>query len=199
VIKRAVEALLAGHVVVIPTDTVYGIAALPEIPAAVQAVFRAKGRTEDKPLPVLAAAADDLTEVVVLDARVHKLAERFWPGPLTLVLPRASGFTHDIGGGGNVGGDERATVAVRVPDHAVALELLQATGPLAVTSANLSGHSPATTMAAARAAFRDVVEVGVDGGTCDGLPSSVVSLVRDPELLRAGPITIGDIKKAFRS
>ncbi|MGH2729749.1 MAG: L-threonylcarbamoyladenylate synthase [Actinomycetota bacterium] len=192
-IKRAVEALLAGHVVVIPTDTVYGIAALPEIPAAVQAVFRAKGRTADKPLPVLAASASDLADVAILNERGKKLAERFWPGPLTLVLPRAPAFIHDLGG------NEGATVAVRVPDNVITFELLQATGPLAVTSANLSGHPPATTLRAARAALGGAVEVGIDGGTCDGAPSSVVRLVDGPVEMRAGPIALDAIEKALRN
>jgi tRNA threonylcarbamoyl adenosine modification protein (Sua5/YciO/YrdC/YwlC family) len=193
VIKHAVEALLAGQIVVIPTDTVYGIAALPEIPTAVRAVFRAKARTEDKPLPILAAGADDLAEVAVLNARARKVAERFWPGPLTLVLPRAPGFTHDLGG------DAHATVAVRVPDSAIALEILQATGPLAVTSANLSGHPPATTLSAAHGALGHAVDVFIDGGICDGGASSVVALVDTLSLMRAGPIELDAIVRVLRS
>jgi L-threonylcarbamoyladenylate synthase len=191
VLKRAVEALVAGRPVVIPTDTVYGIAALPEVPGAVDAIFRAKGRPEEKPLPVLAAGVEDLVEVAVLDDRARKLADRFWPGPLTIVLARTPGFTHDLGGG------EKDTVGVRVPAYEIALELLGYTGPLAVTSANRSGDEPATTVTAARAALGSEVEVYVDGGVCNGASSTVVSLVSELQILREGPVTLDEIDQTL--
>lgn len=190
-LKRAVEALVAGRPVVIPTDTVYGIAALPEVPGAVDAIFRAKGRPEEKPLPVLAAGVEDLVEVAVLDDRARKLADRFWPGPLTIVLARTPGFTHDLGGG------EKDTVGVRVPAYEIALELLGYTGPLAVTSANRSGDEPATTVTAARAALGSEVEVYVDGGVCNGASSTVVSLVSELQILREGPVTLDEIDQTL--
>jgi L-threonylcarbamoyladenylate synthase len=181
-LEAALGALDAGQAIVIPTDTVYGVAARPEVPGAVAAIFRAKGRPEEKPLPVLAADQHAAHAVAELDERALALAERFWPGPLTIVLPRAAGFEWDLGG------RAEGTVAVRVPAHEVALQLLRASGPLAVTSANLSGHPPATTVAAARAALGTDVSVFLDGGTCDGLPSTVVSLVGKTSVLREGAI-----------
>jgi L-threonylcarbamoyladenylate synthase len=181
-LDRAVAALDSGSIVVIPTDTVYGIAALPCIPRAIEAIFEAKGRPEDKPLPVLGASVADLAAIVEFDDRARELARRFWPGPLTLVLPRAPGFEADLGG--TVAG----SVGVRVPAFDLALALLGRTGPLAVTSANKSGDPPATTAEAARRALDDAVEVVIDGGSRGGVPSTVLSLVDQPEIIRPGPL-----------
>jgi L-threonylcarbamoyladenylate synthase len=192
-IRRAREVLDAGGLVVIPTDTVYGIAARPDDPAAIAAVFAVKERPSDKPLPILAATPSDLDQIALLGDLARRAA-RHWPGPLTLVVPRAPGFDLDLGGapGGGAesrgGGAESLGVAVRVPACEVALELLRASGPLAVTSANLSGDRPATTVSEARAALGAKVRAYLDGGVCAGRPSTVVSLVGDIELLRAGPI-----------
>jgi L-threonylcarbamoyladenylate synthase len=192
-IRRAREELDAGRLVVIPTDTVYGIAARPDDPAAIAAVFAVKERPSDKPLPILAATPSDLDQIALLGDLARRAA-RHWPGPLTLVVPRAPGFDLDLGGapGGGAesrgGGAESQGVAVRVPACEVALELLRASGPLAVTSANLSGDRPATTVSEARAALGAKVRAYLDGGVCAGRPSTVVSLVGDIELLRAGPI-----------
>ena len=190
-IPDALAALRRGRPVVLPTDTVYGIAALPCIPGAVRAVFEAKGRPEDKALPVLGASLRDLSHVVRVSPAAERLAGRFWPGPLTLVLPRAPGWTHDLGG------DRRDTVAVRVPRSATALELLGASGPLAVSSANRSGRPPAATVAAARAALQPAVEVFLDGGRLQGSPSTVVDLTRRPTVLRTGTITEEEIVEAL--
>lgn len=188
-IRRAQEELDAGNLVVIPTDTVYGIAARPDDPAAIAAVFAAKGRPSDKPLPILAATLSDLDRVALL-GDVARRAARHWPGPLTLVVPRAPGFDPDLGGAPGEWAQSRQShaVAVRVPACELALELLRRTGPLAVTSANLSGDRPATTVAEARAALGGKVRAYLDGGVCAGRPSTVVSLVDEIELLRAGPI-----------
>jgi L-threonylcarbamoyladenylate synthase len=181
-LDRAVAALEAGAIVVIPTDTVYGVAALPRVSGAIEAIFTAKGRPTDKPLPVLGASAADLATVVDFDERAHDLVRRFWPGPLTLVLPRARGFDVDLGGTGSAG------VGVRVPAHDRALDLLARTGPLAVTSANKSGDAPATTVEEARRALGDAVEVAIDGGQCSGSPSTVLSLVDASQIVRSGPL-----------
>jgi L-threonylcarbamoyladenylate synthase len=181
-LDRAVAALESGSIVVVPTDTVYGIAALPRIARAIEAIFEAKGRPEDKPLPVLGASVADLAAIVEFDDRAQKLARRFWPGPLTLVLPRAPGFEADLGGTG------ATSVGVRVPAFDLALTLLGRTGPLAVTSANKSGEAPATTAEAARRALGDAVEVVIDGGRRGGVPSTVLSLVDEPAIIRRGPL-----------
>lgn len=175
-----VEALGAGDVAVVPTDTVYGLAGVPTNPGAVTRIFKLKGRPEDKPLPVLGNGVGQLESVARFDDLALRLAEAFWPGPLTIVLPRAPGFAADLGG------SQVDTVAVRVPDRELCLSLLRATGPLAVTSANLSGRPPATTAEQARALF-DSIPV-LDGGACDGSPSTIVDLVGSPKILRSGPL-----------
>jgi L-threonylcarbamoyladenylate synthase len=181
-LDAALEALDAGDLVVIPTDTVYGIAAALT-PDAIAEVFRVKGRAHDKPLPVLGASPIQLGRVATLDDRAWQLADAYWPGPLTLVLPRTSGFEIDLGRGGD------ASVAIRVPDHALARLVLERSGPVAVTSANLSGEAPATTVDEARAWLGDRVGAYLDGGRCEGAePSTVLSLTNGPEVMRAGPI-----------
>lgn len=181
-LARAAEALVAGLPVVIPTDTVYGIAARPDIDGAVDAVFAAKGRPADKALPVLAARLADLEEVAVIDETARRFAARYWPGPLTLVLERKDTWAYRLGG------RDEHTVAVRVPACAIASELLASTGPLAVTSANRSGEPSATTIGAARRALGGAVNVYIDAGRLDGAPSTVLSLTGEPRVLRRGAI-----------
>ena len=181
-VSDTVEALKAGALAVIPTDTVYGLAAsLSDDP--ITRIFEAKGRPETKPLPVLVASMEDAERVAVLDERARRLAERFWPGPLTLVLARARGFDVDLGG------DEYRTVAVRVPEDPLALQLLNETGPLAVTSANRSGEEPVGSVAEAREVFGDRVGAYLDGGPCTGLPSTVLSLTGETKTLRQGALS----------
>lgn len=188
-LDAVVEALENGRLVVIPTDTVYGVAALVSIEEAVRALFVAKGRPESKAVPVLAGSIEDLERLAEFDERARRVGTELWPGPLTLVLRRRPDFTVDLGG------TETETVAARVPDHPVALELLGRSGPLAVTSANRSGEPPATTLDAARAALGASVAVYVEGGTCSGAPSTVASLVGGVEILRPGPVGAELIQK----
>lgn len=181
-LDEALTALAAAEAIVLPTDTVYGVGALPEHPRAIAAIFAAKGRPETKALPVLGAEAAALEEVARFDEPALLLAQRLWPGPLTLVLPRAPGFAHDLGG------DDPDSVAVRVPAFEPTLELLRRSGPLAVTSANLSGQPPASTVREARAALGDAIRVFIDGGRVGGMPSTVVTLVGEPVVLREGAV-----------
>jgi L-threonylcarbamoyladenylate synthase len=183
-LEAAVADLRLGRLVVLPTDTVYGIGALPKARGGIARIFEVKGRPTDKPLPVLAAHVDDLAEVVELDARARSVGKRFWPGPLTVVLPRAPAFPFDVGGPS--GAEE--TIAVRVPKHPLARALLELTGPLAVTSANRSGEAPATTAEEARTHFGDFVAHYLDGGRCAGEVSTLLSLVGKPRVLRPGAI-----------
>lgn len=181
-LDAAIAALDRGEAIVIPTDTVYGLAARPEIAGAVRSIFEIKRRAPDQPLPVLGASTADLERIVLIDERAIALGRDYWPGSLTLVLPRAEGFPYDLGDDG-VG-----TVAVRVPAHPVALELLARTGPLAVTSANRSGAPPAITLEEARAALGDEVGVFIDGGRVGGAPSTVLDLSGEPRILREGAV-----------
>lgn len=182
----AVRALEAGRAVVVPTDTVYGLAAMPGIPGAVDELFRIKGRPDDRPIAVLGTSIRALAGIAVFDDRARRLADRFWPGPLTMVLPRAGGLSLPLGG-------DTKGVGVRVPACGVTLDLLGLAGPLAVTSANKSGQPPAHTVAEARESLGDEVDVFIDGGRCDGVPSTVVSLVGEVCVLRAGSITEDEI------
>lgn len=181
-LEGGIAALDRGEAIVIPTDTVYGLAARPEIAGAVRSIFEIKRRSDDQPLPVLGASASDLAGVVLIDEQATALGGEYWPGSLTLVLPRAEGFPYDLGD------DGIGTVAVRVPDHPVALELLARTGPLAVTSANRSGAPPAITVEEARAALGDEVGVFLDGGRVGGAPSTVLDLSGEPRVLREGAV-----------
>ncbi|HEX2049301.1 MAG TPA: L-threonylcarbamoyladenylate synthase [Actinomycetota bacterium] len=189
VVERAVEALARGELAIVPTDTVYGVAARVDRPDAVARVFALKGRPADKPLPVLGADDGALETVVAFDDDARRLAGAFWPGPLTLVLPRAPGFDADLGGAA-------PDVGVRVPARAVTLALLERTGPLAVTSANRSGEPPALTAAAARAALPGVAVV-VDDGELAGTPSTVAALAGGLRVVRAGPVSADSLRAAL--
>ena len=170
---EAAAALADGLVVAVPTDTVYGLAADPTQPEAIERLFSLKGRPSDVPLPVLVAGPDQVAQVAGdLEVAAEALARRFWPGPLTLVVPRRPGFTADLGGPPTA----RSTIGVRRPDHGAVIGLCELLGPLAVTSANLHGQPPATTADEILEAFAglDQPALVLDGGRCDGLPSSVV-------------------------
>ena len=150
-----------------------------------------KGRPASKPLPVLGGSIEDLESVVDLDDDGRVLADRFWPGPLTLVLPRSSGFTHDLGGA-------RDDIAVRIPASVGTLALLREIGPLAVTSANRSGEPPAVTAAEARAALPAISHI-LDEGPCAGMPSTVATLYPEVRVLREGAVALGDLTDALAS
>ena len=172
-LHEAAAALAGGAVVAVPTDTVYGLAVDPTQPEAVARLFALKGRPDDVPLPILVGGRAQVDLVAApLEVAAAGLAARFWPGPLTLVVPRRAAFTVDLGGTAAA----RQTVGVRWPDHVAVVALCELLGPLAVTSANLHGVAPATTASEVVTAFAggDRPEVVLDGGTCAGTPSTVV-------------------------
>jgi L-threonylcarbamoyladenylate synthase len=182
--REAVEALARGGLVVVPTDTVYGVAARPDLPEATARVFAAKGRPRDLTLPVLAADAEAAGLAGALDERALGLARRFWPGPLTLVVPRTDMSMPWLLGEG------RDTVGLRVPDHRRTRALLTETGPLAVTSANRSGEPTPPDCDGVKAALGDAVEVYVcDDPRPAGPPSTVLDLTGpEPRILRQGAL-----------
>ncbi len=190
-IEDAAAAALAGALVVMPTDTVYGIGTRPDDPAATARLFEAKGRPRDLELPVLVASRAMAEELARFDDRAWKLVGRFWPGPLSLVLPRT-----DRSRGWDLGEDAE-TIAVRMPHHPLALALLARTGPLAVTSANPTGEPPATTCEGLRSAFGDAVEVYLcEEGPLEGLASTVADLTgSDLRIVRAGTVTEGALRE----
>ncbi|MFM8412530.1 MAG: L-threonylcarbamoyladenylate synthase [Alphaproteobacteria bacterium] len=188
---EAVRRLDAGRLVGFPTETVYGLGCDATREAAVREVFRAKGRPPDNPLIVHVPDAEAARRVAIgWDDRADTLARAFWPGPLTLVLRRAPGIAAGVGGG-------RDTVAVRVPDHPVALALLRAFGrPIAAPSANRSGRISPTTASHVAAEFASDEDLLVlDGGPCRvGLESTVVDLSGDRvAILRPGSIGASDL------
>jgi L-threonylcarbamoyladenylate synthase len=189
----AVQALRAGAVVAVPTDTVYGLAVDPAQARAVAHLFTIKERPAEVALPVLVDGwAQVATVVGPLGSAAEHLAGRYWPGPLTLVLPRRRSFTTDLGGPPSA----RLTVGVRWPDHPVVQALCRELGPLAVTSANRHGVPPATRAGEVGEIFagQDELAVVLDGGLCDGTPSTVVEC-RGPALrcLREGAIPWGEL------
>ena len=165
----AVAALANGMPVILPTDTVYGVAVDPGRPGATARLFAVKERPTDVPLPVLVADAEQAFSLVAdVPPLAARLAEACWPGGLTIVLPRRPGLGWDLGG------PDDATIGVRVPDHEIPRRLAREVGPLATTSANRHGRPTPETAAEAAAELGDGVAVVVDGGRCTGAPSTVV-------------------------
>ncbi len=172
-IEAAADALDSGSVIALPTDTVYGLAAHPAHPEAMAGLFALKRRPAEVAIPLLVAREDQLAEVAGrLGPAGAYLARHHWPGPVTLVVPRAERFGVDLGGPPSA----RHTVGIRWPDHTLVQALCGQVGPLAVTSANLHGGPPATTAGEVVAAFAeaDGLAAVLDGGVCDGVPSTVV-------------------------
>ncbi len=192
-IQRALEILNAGGVVAFPTDTVYGLGAPAFAPASIERLYDIKGREHTKAIAVLMADQVDLPRVARESSpRVLSLARRFWPGPLTLVLPRHPDLPAAL--------SPNDTIGVRIPDHPVALALLSAAGPMAVTSANASGGANALNANEVLAQLDGKVELVLDGGQTPGdRPSTVVDLTGpQPRVLRAGPIDEGEILAALK-
>jgi L-threonylcarbamoyladenylate synthase len=187
----AASAVLRGELVVLPTDTVYGVGADAFSPAAVMRLLAAKGRGRDMPSPVLVGtvrAAEALVED--LGPYGQLLINEFWPGGLTIVCRAARSLVWDLG-------DTKGTVAIRMPQDPVALELLQETGPMAVTSANKTGQPSPGTAAEAREQLGESVSVYLDGGACAAaVASTIVDLTgNQPRLLRRGAISVGRLRE----
>ena len=190
----AVEALAAGAVVGIPTDTVYGLAVDPTVPGATDHLFEAKRRPREVDLPVLVANVDQaLSLTTAVPAAAKRLMGRYWPGPLTLVLPRDPSFTADLG-------DDEATIGIRCPQHPVPLALCAKAGPLATTSANLHGQPTSETAAEVAEVLGDALALVLDGGPCVGSPSTVVDCTGvEPRLLREGRVPWSEIQASVEA
>lgn len=186
-------AISRGQLVVIPTDTVYGVAADAFDPGAVRRLLQAKGRGREMPPPVLIAQTHTLQALATdLPDYVRGLVERFWPGPLTIVAHEQSTLRWDLG-------ETKGTVAVRVPADDVARAILDRTGPLAVSSANTTGDPAATTASEAERMLGESVEVVVDGGPALGaVASTILDVTGDrPRLLRAGALSVSELNEAL--
>ncbi len=175
-----------------PTDTVYGLASLPFKSEFVERLFSAKGRSSTRAIAILIGNFDDLPKIVDhMDDNSSRLAHHFWPGPLTIVVPKRAGLPEEL--------SQDTTIGVRMPDHPVALALLRKIGPLAVTSANISGQENANTAEEVNRQLNGRVHLILDGGrTAGGVPSTVVScLTTPPGILREGPVSLEEINLAL--
>lgn len=188
-IKAAVNAVKSSRLVVLPTDTLYGLGADAFDNDAVARLLKTKKRGPDMPVPVLVGSWDTARGLVhSYDAQLRTLIEAFWPGALSIVVPQAPSLMWNLG-------DTRGTVMLRMPLHPVAIELLRETGPMAVSSANISGQPPATTAAMAKEQLGTAVSAYLDGGECtEGVASSIIDLSGPaPKLLREGGISAEQI------
>ena len=189
-IAAATTAIRSGELVVLPTDTVYGLAADAFDPAAVRRLLDAKGRGRDMPPPVLVGSAGTLDALGSdVPSWAGALVAHYWPGPLTIVVHQQSSLQWDLG-------ETRGTVAVRMPHDQVALELLGRTGPLAVSSANTTGKPAATDADQATTMLGGYVSVVLDGGpTVDDRPSTIVDCTgSQPRVLRVGAVPVEELR-----
>ncbi|HLE23600.1 MAG TPA: L-threonylcarbamoyladenylate synthase [Anaerolineales bacterium] len=191
-LPAALAVIRGGGLVAFPTDTVYGLGGLATDADVVEAIFLAKARPDDKSIPVLVAGWPEVQGVARPGPRVQKLAAAFWPGPLTIVLERDTRLPAAIGSTGTVG--------VRAPNNAVALALLRAAGPLATSSANLSGDPSPRTAAEVLKSLAGRIDLLIDGGQVPGgRPSTVVDCTGEgPRLLRRGPVPLEAILAAWK-
>ncbi|GII82954.1 threonylcarbamoyl-AMP synthase [Sphaerisporangium siamense] len=186
----AAAAIRAGELVVLPTDTVYGLGADAFTHYSVGKLLETKGRGRDMPVPVLVGTVRAATALIEdLGVYGQDLIDAFWPGPLTLICKAGRSLTWDLG-------ETKGTVAVRMPLHAVALELLKETGPMAVSSANISGAPPARTAAEAEAMLGEAVGVYLEAGPLtENVPSTILDLTTPvPRVLRKGAIPVDKLR-----
>jgi len=191
-IARALNILQAGGLVAFPTDTVYGVGALAFDANAVESIYVAKDRPIEKAIPVLIGDPADLEKVGAdIPDSARKLASRFWPGPLTILVPKRADLPEAV--------SATATVGARVPDHEVARALLRAAGPMAVTSANISGKLSPVTAQEVYEQLKDRIDLIIDGGkTPGGVPSTLVDCTSEElKVLREGPLSLDELLSAL--
>lgn len=191
-IEPALTILKQGGLVAFPTDTVYGVGALAFDNAAIESIYIAKDRPIEKAIPILIGDLSDLDQVGInIPDMALQLAARFWPGPLTCIIPKKQTLPPAV--------SATETVAVRIPDHPAALALLRATGPMAVTSANISGQPSPTTAQEVFQQLQGRIPLILDGGTTPGgIPSTLVDCTgKSPVILREGPLTMENLISAL--
>ena len=193
-IKTALKILQSGGIVAFPTDTVYGLGSLAFDNTAIESMYTAKDRPIEKAIPILIGDLSDLDQVAVdvPDMALH-FAARFWPGPLTCVIPKKQTLPSAV--------SATPTVAVRIPDHSDARALLRAAGPMAVTSANISGQPSPSTAQEVYEQLNGRIPLILDGGkTKGGIPSTLVDCTGEkPVILRDGPISLSELMAALNS
>ncbi len=188
-IQHAIDVLRNGGLIAFPTDTVYGLAAPINNVESIDRLYVAKGRNNTKAIAVLLGDPDQLDQVAVnLSASARKVAQHFWPGPLTMIVPRHPALPNILA--------PLPTIGVRIPDHPVALALLKSAGPLAVTSANISGENNTMTAKQVLKQLKGRIHLIIDGGrTPGGVPSTVIDCTLSQlEILREGPISLKQIE-----
>jgi L-threonylcarbamoyladenylate synthase len=191
-LQHALDVLKHGGIVAFPTDTVYGLATLPTLEESIESLYIIKDRNREKAIAILMSSYSELSDVAsVVSPLAMRLAETFWPGPLTLIMPRHPRLPEILA--------NNNTIGVRVPNHPVALGLLKLSGPLAVTSANLSGQDNACTAAEVLRQIKGRFHLLLDGGeTPGGIPSTVVDCTGSkPIILRDGPISESEINQVI--
>jgi L-threonylcarbamoyladenylate synthase len=193
--ERAADVIRRGGLIILPTDTVYGVAADLWQPEAVANLYRVKGRPPDRAIPILLADIEDMSQVAAeVPDTAHKLAQAFWPGPLTIAVPKRAGMPEIV--------SALPTVGVRIPDHAGARAIIRACGgALAVTSANRSGQASPLTAQQAAQALGEGITLVLDGGPCQGgVPSTVVDVAEgDIRVLREGPVDEVALRRVLRT
>ena len=191
-LTTALDILTAGGMLAFPTDTVYGLGALAFDEQAVSRISDVKGREAGKAIPVFISDISQLSSVAAgISSDCNKLAHRFWPGPLTIILPRHASIPDAV--------TPLNTVGVRIPSFVPTLELLRLTGPLAVTSANMSGKGSSSTALGVLSQLEGKIPLILDGGvTPGGIPSTVVDCSqKSPVIIREGPISLEQILNAL--
>ena len=194
IFDRVISILNRGGLIALPTDTVYGLAVDPWNGEAVSKLFKVKSRSELKSIPVLLRGEAAINEVAVeVPERVRTIAEKFWPGPLTIVVRRKSELPSEI--------SATDTIGVRAPDHKFANTLLRMYGPIAATSANLSGQTAASSAEQVVSSLSGMIDLIVDGGeSAGGVSSTVVDFTANaPELLREGPISLDSVLRVWEN
>jgi len=194
-IREASKVVKNGGLVVYPTDTVYGLGCDPFNVRAVERVFKAKGERKEKPLPILASDMECIQKIAFINEKARKIAEKYWPGPLTLVVLKKPALPDIVTCG-------LPSVGVRIPKHTVAFQLIRlCNGLLVGTSANKTGDKPPKTAREAAKQLGEEVDIVLDGGpTPLGKESSVIDLTSmKPKMLREGPVKLGDVLNSLRN
>ena len=191
-IQRALDVLRVGSLVAFPTDTVYGLGALAFDNKAIESIYSAKDRPLEKSIPILFADMNDMEKIATnIPDMTRRFAARFWPGPLTCIVPKKQNLPQAV--------SATSTVAVRIPNHKDALALLRVAGPMAVTSANISGKPSPSTANEVYEQLNGRIPLILDGGkTPGGIPSTLVDCTGSkPVIMRAGPISMDDLLSAL--
>lgn len=192
-LQHAVDTLQNGGLVAFPTDTVYGLGALPVKAEYIERLYTVKGRESTRAIAILISSPEELGDVSSSPNKTAQiLAKQFWPGPITLIVPRHPNLPQVL--------SPTPTIGVRIPDHEYAQRLLAMTGPLGVTSANISGQENTTTAQEVLEQLEGRIHLVIDGGKSPGkIPSTVVDCTgEEPVILRSGPISLEDIRQAIR-